>query len=50
MRAILDEKVETVDMVALAKKWHRKGALFEDIGCCGCCGVRKFRQVKEVKV
>ena len=24
MRAILDEKVDTADMVALAKEWHKK--------------------------
>ena len=50
VRAILDEKVDTVDMVALAKEWHKKVGVCEDIQTCGCCGVRDFQQVKEVEV
>ena len=50
VRAILDEKVDTVDMVALAKEWHKKVGVCEDIQSCGCCGVRDFQQVKEVEV
>ena len=48
--AILDEKVDTADMVALAKEWHKKVGVCEDIQSCGCCGVRDFQQVKEVQV
>ena len=48
MRAILDEKVDTADMVMLAKEWHQKAGVCEDIHSCGCCGVRDFQQVKEV--
>ena len=44
MRAILDEKVDTVDMVALAKEWHKKRGVCEDIQSCGCCGVRDFNK------
>ena len=50
VRAILDEKVDTADMVALAKEWHQKVGVCEDIHSCGCCGVRDFQQVKEVEV
>ena len=50
VRAILDEKVDTADMVALAKEWHKKVGVCEDIQTCGCCGVRDFQQVKEVEV
>ena len=50
VRAILDEKVDTADMVALAKAWHKKVGVCEDIHSCGCCGVRDFQQVKEVEV
>ena len=50
VRAILDEKVDTADMVALAKEWHKKMGVCEDIQTCGCCGVRDFQQVKEVEV
>ena len=50
VRAILDEKVDTVDMVELAKKWHKKFGVCEDIQSCGCRGVRDFQQVKEVEV
>ena len=35
VRAILDEKVDTVDMVALAKEWHKKVGVCEDIQSCG---------------
>ena len=42
VRAILDEKVDTADMVALAKGWHKKVGVREDIQSCGCCGVRDF--------
>ena len=31
VRAILDEKVDTGDMVALAKEWHKKVGVCEDI-------------------
>ena len=48
--AILDEKADTADMVALAKDWHKKVGVCEDIHSCGCCGVRDFQQVKEVEV
>ena len=50
VRAILDEKVDTADMVVLAKEWHKKVGACEDIHSCGCCGVRDFHQVKEVEV
>ena len=50
VRATLDEKMDTVDMVALAKEWHKKVGVCEDIQTCGCCGVRDFQQVKEVEV
>ena len=50
VRAILDEKVDTAHMVALAKEWHKKVGVCEDIQTCGCCGVRDFQQVKEVEV
>ena len=50
VRAILDENVELSDMVALAKEWHKKVDVCEDIQCCGCCGVREFQQVQEVEV
>ena len=50
MRAILDEQVDTADMVALVKEWHKKVGVCEDIQSCGCCGVRDFQQVKEVEV
>ena len=50
VRAILDEKVDTVDTVALAKEWHNKVGVCEDIQSCRCCGVRDFQQVKEVEV
>ena len=50
VRAVLDEKVDTADMVALAKEWHKKVGVCEDIQTCGCCGVRDFQQVKEVEV
>ena len=50
VRAILDEKVDTADMVVLAKEWHKKVGVCEDIQSCGCCGVRDFQQVKEVEV
>ena len=50
LRAILDEKVDTADMVALAKEWPKKVGVCEDIHSCGCCGVRDFQQVKEVEV
>ena len=50
VRAILDEKVDTADMVALAKEWHKKVEVCEDIQIGGCCGVRDFQQVKEVEV
>ena len=50
VRAIMDEKVDTADMVALAKEWHKKVGVCEDIQSCGCCGVRDFQQVKEVEV
>ena len=50
VRAIPNEKVDTADMVALAKEWHKKVAVCEDIQSCGCCGVRDFQQVKEVEV
>ena len=50
VRAILDEKVGTADMVALAKEWHKKVGVCDDIQSCGCCGVRDFQQVKEVEV
>ena len=50
VRAILDEKVDSADMVALAKEWHKKVGVCEDIHSCGCCGVRNFQQVKEVEV
>ena len=46
----LDEKVHNADMVALAKEWHKKMGLCEDIHSCGCCGMRDFQQVNEVKV
>ena len=50
VRAILDEKVDTVDMVALAKEWHKKVGVCEDIKFWGCCRVRDFQQVKEIEV
>ena len=50
MRAMLDEKVDTADMVALAKEWHKKVGVCEDIQSCGCYGVEDFQQVKEVEV
>ena len=50
VRAILDEKADSADMVALAKEWHKKVGVCEDIHSCGCCGVRDFQQVKEVEV
>ena len=50
VRAILDEKVDTADMVVLAKEWHKKVGACEDIHSCGCCVVRDFQQVKEVEV
>ena len=50
VRSILDEKVDTVYTVALAKEWHKKVGVCEDIQSCGCCGVRDFQQVKEVEV
>ena len=50
VRAILDEKVDTADMVALAKEWHKKVGVCEDIHSCEYCGVRDFQQVKEVEV
>ena len=50
MRTILDEKVDTADMVALAKEWHKKVGVCEDIHSCGCFGARDFQQVKEVEV
>ena len=50
MRAILDEKVDTAGVVALAKEWHNKVGVCEQIHSCGCCGVRDFQQVKEVEV
>ena len=50
VRAILDEKVDTADMVVLAKEWHKKVGVCEDIHSCECCGVRDFQQVKEVEV
>ena len=50
MRAILDEKVDTVDMVAMAKEWDKKVRVYEDIRSCECCGVRDFQQVKQVEV
>ena len=50
VRAILDEKVDTADMVGLAKEWHKKVGVCQDIHSCGCCGVRDFQQVKEVEV
>ena len=50
MRAIPDEKVGTADIVALAKEWHKKVGVFEDIHSCRCCGMRDFQQVKEVEV
>ena len=37
-------------MVALAKEWHKKVGVCEDIHSCDCCGVRDFQQVKEVEV
>ena len=43
VQAILDEKVDTTDMVALAKEWHKKVGVCEDINPCGCCGVRDFQ-------
>ena len=49
-RAILDEKVQPVDMVALAKDWHKKMGVCEDIHSCGCYGVRDFQHLKEVDV
>ena len=45
VRAILDEKVDTTDMVTLAKEWHKKVKVCEDIQSCGCCKVRDFQQV-----
>ena len=50
MRPILDEKVDTADVVLLAKEWHKKVGVCKDIHSCGCCGVRDFQQVKEVEV
>ena len=50
VRAIVDEKVDTADMVALAKEWHKKVGVCEDIHSCGCCGVRDFQQVKAVEI
>ena len=37
-------------MVALAKEWHKKLGVCEDIRSCGCCGAQDFQQVKEVEV
>ena len=50
VRAIRDEKEDTADMVALAKEWHKKMGVCEDIQTCGCFGMRDFQQVKEVEV
>ena len=50
VRSILDEKLDTVYMVALAQEWHKKVGVCEDIQSCGCCGVQDFQQVKEVEV
>ena len=50
VRAIPDEKVDTAGMVLLAKEWHKKVGVCEDIHLCGCCGVRDLQQVKEVEV
>ena len=50
VQGILDEKVDTADMVALAKEWHKKVGICEDIQSCGCSGVRDFPEVKEVEV
>ena len=50
VRAILDENVDTADMVALAKEWHKQVGVCEDIQSCGCRGSRDFQQVKEVEV
>ena len=50
VRAILDAKVGTTDMVALAKEWHKKVGVCEDIHSCGSCGVRDFQQSKELEI
>ena len=50
VRAILYEKVDTAHIMVLAKEWHKKVGVCEDIHSCGCSEVRDFQQVKEVEV
>ena len=50
VQAVLDEKVKPAGMVALAKEWHIKVGVCDDVQCCGCCGVRELQQVQQLEV